>query len=285
MDQDIKETQIAQWDEERAYFDAIAERAGGFDLERIAARYEAAMNRPLFPLEVGYALMGNLRGKRVLDVGCGNGENSLLFARWGADVTGVDISAGAIALAKTRAAQFGLSANTRFLVMPFEEVAQAEAQFDVVWSAAFLHHVLNSLDAVVSLLHDNVKSDGLVVLIEPVRLSAVLKRIRSFVPPFPEGTPDERPLEASDLAKIWRRFEVNERRLFGPVSRACDQYGSRIFPQSYETGGKLQRGVFNAMYEVDRILMRLPVFESAAMIMVASLSPLAQLSPLSTATA
>ena len=274
MDIDKKQPSVAQWDEERSYFDAVAERAGPFDIEGVAARYEAAMQHPLYPLEVAYALMGDIRGKRVLDVGCGNGENSLLFARWGAEVTGIDISPGAIALAQRRAAEAGLSANTNFLVMPFEEVANAEARFDVVWSAAFLHHVLDRLEAVVTLLHQNVTPNGRVVLMEPVRLSEVVKRVRALIPPYPEGTPDERPLETADLAKIWRRFGVAERRLYGPLSRACDQYGFRLFTGSYETGSRFQRGVFDSIYKADQLLMRMPFSQSTAMIMVAALSPL-----------
>src|SRR3954469_11701499 len=40
------------------------------------------------------------RGKRVLDVGCGAGTDLIHFARGGAQVTGVDVSASAIALAR-----------------------------------------------------------------------------------------------------------------------------------------------------------------------------------------
>ena len=38
------------------------------------------------------ALMGNLRGKRVLDIGAGLGESSVYFALQGAEVTTTDIS-------------------------------------------------------------------------------------------------------------------------------------------------------------------------------------------------
>jgi SAM-dependent methyltransferase len=53
------------------------------------------------------------RGKRVLDVGCGAGTDLMRFAKAGAIVTGVDISASAIALARTNFAQQGLAADLR----------------------------------------------------------------------------------------------------------------------------------------------------------------------------
>jgi SAM-dependent methyltransferase len=48
------------------------------------------------------------RGKRVLDVGCGAGTDLARFARGGASVVGVDLSASAIALARQNFAQQGL---------------------------------------------------------------------------------------------------------------------------------------------------------------------------------
>src|SRR6185295_8169989 len=55
-----------------------------------------------FPLEYAYALLGDVRGRTVLDFGCGSGQNSLLLARRGARVVGVDISASLIELARRR---------------------------------------------------------------------------------------------------------------------------------------------------------------------------------------
>ena len=50
--------------------------------------------------ELGIAAMGNVKGKRVLDVGCGAGSTSRALNTLGADVTGVDISKDLLALAK-----------------------------------------------------------------------------------------------------------------------------------------------------------------------------------------
>lgn len=69
------------WASEREFFDAQALAAANFNLIKIAERYEGAMGRALYPLEVAYEILGDIRGKRLLDVGCGLGENSLSFAR------------------------------------------------------------------------------------------------------------------------------------------------------------------------------------------------------------
>ena len=53
------------------------------------------------------------RGQQVLEVGCGAGTDLVRFARGGAQVTGVDISPSAIALARQNFAQQGLAADLR----------------------------------------------------------------------------------------------------------------------------------------------------------------------------
>lgn len=257
-----------QWAKEREFFDAAAAAAGPFNIELIAPRYEAAMARPLFPLEVAYALMGDLKGKRVLDVGCGNGENSLLFARWGANVTGVDISAGAIGVCRQRAASLGLGARTVFIETPFELVSNSEQPFDIIWSAAFLHHVLDRLDEVMKIFSGLLKPDGFVLFSEPVRLSPVIKAIRSVMPPYAVGTPDERPLENADLAEIARHFDISDRRLYGPVSRAADRWGGGGL---YETATRAKRARADALYRLDKNLMQNSLMKFASMIMVARL--------------
>ena len=53
------------------------------------------LNNPAF-----LAFIGDLRGRRVLDMGCGEGYNTRILARGGASMTGVDLSERMIALAQ-----------------------------------------------------------------------------------------------------------------------------------------------------------------------------------------
>jgi 2-polyprenyl-3-methyl-5-hydroxy-6-metoxy-1,4-benzoquinol methylase len=66
-------------------------------------------------------------GARVLDVACGHGRHSLELARRGFDVTGVDLSPRAIAIAREAAERGGLSAT--FLERDAREV-DFEGEFD-----------------------------------------------------------------------------------------------------------------------------------------------------------
>jgi ubiquinone/menaquinone biosynthesis C-methylase UbiE len=57
--------------------------------------------------------IGELNGGKVLDVGCGTGENALYLAGNGFSVTGVDLTSGAIASARAKAAEKKLKVDFR----------------------------------------------------------------------------------------------------------------------------------------------------------------------------
>ena len=79
---------------------------------------------------------GEIRG-RVLDVGCGTGEHSLMAAAAGLDATGVDIAAAAIAQAQQKSRDRGVSA--RFFVWDVFALDQLREQFDTVLDCGLFH--------------------------------------------------------------------------------------------------------------------------------------------------
>lgn len=78
-----------------------------------------------------------LIGGRVLDLGCGKGENALRFAEAGLEVTGLDASAVAIARAQTKAQQRRLS--VRFIQANALRLAELDQTFDTVTDSGLLH--------------------------------------------------------------------------------------------------------------------------------------------------
>jgi 2-polyprenyl-3-methyl-5-hydroxy-6-metoxy-1,4-benzoquinol methylase len=135
-----------RWEEEAKFFDQSAERAAArlrpID-PLILERYRRS--RALYVKELCLRLIGDLTQKRILDVGCGDGENSVLLARLGANVTGVDVSRGAVQVAERRAAMDGVTTQTSFLCSPIERL-QGAGGFDVIWIDNCLHHVLPALE-------------------------------------------------------------------------------------------------------------------------------------------
>jgi len=88
------------------------------------------------PAFVRLADSGLLCG-RVLDAGCGTGENTLLAAAHGAGATGVDISPRAIAQAREKAAGRGLA--VRFEVADALNLGQLGMAFDTVIDSGLFH--------------------------------------------------------------------------------------------------------------------------------------------------
>ena len=81
------------------------------------------------------------RGKRVLEVGCGAGVDLARFARGGAEVTGVDLSPSAIALARTNFEQQAL--RGRFEVADGERLPFADNSFDLVFAHGVVQYTAN----------------------------------------------------------------------------------------------------------------------------------------------
>jgi ubiquinone/menaquinone biosynthesis C-methylase UbiE/uncharacterized protein YbaR (Trm112 family) len=75
----------------------------------------------------------DVRGKRVLDVGCGTGRFLDVAAKWGADAVGIDLSA-AIDVAHENLSCATL-AQADVFQLPF-----ADESFDVIYSIGVLHH-------------------------------------------------------------------------------------------------------------------------------------------------
>jgi SAM-dependent methyltransferase len=90
----------------------------------------------------GFAEFERWRDKRVLEVGCGIGTDTMSFARHGARVTAVDLSEKSLAVARQRAEVYGLAVRIRFLQGDAEhlfEVLPVEP-FDLVYSFGVVHH-------------------------------------------------------------------------------------------------------------------------------------------------
>ena len=81
------------------------------------------------------------RGQRVLDVGCGAGTDLVRFARGGAIVTGVDVAASAIALARENVRQQGLEADLR--EADGEDLPFADESFDLVYAHGVVQYTTN----------------------------------------------------------------------------------------------------------------------------------------------
>lgn len=114
-------------------YDDPAFFAGYSTLERFGAGWERAAERADF-----LALLPNIEGLRVLDLGCGAGQLAHYLATTGAaEVVGVDVSERMLALARAQWAHPRVTHRRE----PIEHVAFPLARFDLVVSSLVLHYV------------------------------------------------------------------------------------------------------------------------------------------------
>src|SRR5205085_8502598 len=95
-------------------------------------RYETEWHIPEF---VPFAEM---RGRKVLEIGCGNGADGVMFAAAGADYTGVDLTEAAVAATRRHFAVMNLPGQ--FRTADAERLDFPAESFDVVYSYGVLHH-------------------------------------------------------------------------------------------------------------------------------------------------
>jgi 2-polyprenyl-3-methyl-5-hydroxy-6-metoxy-1,4-benzoquinol methylase len=89
-----------------------------------------------------FADFARWKNRRVLEVGCGLGTDTINFARAGALVTAVDLSEESLDLARRRATIYGVDDRVRFVAADAERLsAFIEPQpYDLVYSFGVIHH-------------------------------------------------------------------------------------------------------------------------------------------------
>jgi SAM-dependent methyltransferase len=99
-----------------------------------------------------------LKGKLVLDVGCGMGRFAEVATRWGARVVGIDLSAAAEVAAKNLADRDFVAFQADVFALPF-----APESFDIIYSVGVLHHTPDC-EAAVKTLQKYLKPGGILAV-------------------------------------------------------------------------------------------------------------------------
>jgi len=87
---------MQQWERAEIARSAVEADLTPDDTLRVApdiyARYVSPPADTAYPLEFAFHLIGDVLGKRIVDLGCGSGANTALLVNRGAQVWGIDIS-------------------------------------------------------------------------------------------------------------------------------------------------------------------------------------------------
>ena len=115
------------------------------DWNDFAETYQANSQEPdthnkIVEIPAMLSLIGDVKDKKVLDAGCGHGYYSLLLAKKGAIVTGIDISEKMIELAKKDAVK--ASVQCQFFVCDMQDLSMFKSDnFDLVTSSFVAHYL------------------------------------------------------------------------------------------------------------------------------------------------
>jgi 2-polyprenyl-3-methyl-5-hydroxy-6-metoxy-1,4-benzoquinol methylase len=242
------------YDRQYAQFLALPDHALRIDRKVLEENIENP-SRPFYERRMLYrATMRALeaepvRGKKVLDYGCGPADFGLWMATEGADVTLLDLSPAAIEVGLKRARASGvtvrgISADASRLDMLRDQ------EFDMVFACAALHHTLKYPDAVEELARV-MKPGARVVLCETWGGNPVLnaaRKIRALAAREKEEQGEDIILSKKELRALEPYFadvRVDTMNLFA--------MGKRVLRGRFERGWA--RGVMRGLEAIDAAVL------------------------------
>jgi 2-polyprenyl-3-methyl-5-hydroxy-6-metoxy-1,4-benzoquinol methylase len=160
-------------------------------------------------LNAALAHFGDVRGKRLLDLGCGTGAASLFFASHGATVTAVDISPEAVRKLREHCAGARIESVTAIEGSAFD--VESLGPFELVYGSMILHHIEPFADFV-RILRGSLVPEGRAFFYENSAMSQLLIWFRThvvgrlWVPK--RGDEDEFPLMPQEIDLLRTRFSV-----------------------------------------------------------------------------
>lgn len=205
---------------ERAFFDEqAARRRPGLTDDVLRFTDDAYLDHETW-IRPAFAALGDAAGKSILDLGCGHGMASIVLARRGARVTGLDLSAGYLAEAAARAQVNGVSLS--LVSADAERTPFADASFDAVWANAVVHHL--DIERAAREIARLLKPGGRAVVCEPWGDNPALRWARRRMAyQHKDRTHDEEPLRSNCLPIFRKYFHSVQWRgdqLFGMLRRA-----------------------------------------------------------------
>lgn len=181
-------------------------------------------------LRVMFEWLGDLRGKRVLELGCGPGDYTIMMARRGADVTALDIALSSLHITRQRAGASGVGGAVHVSWMVAETLAFPAATFDWVVGLGLLHHADPA--ALGPELKRVLRPGGRALFREPLGTNPVLEFARHYLPYRDKHhSLNEHPLRYEHIHQVGQSFRstrVREFYLLSMISRAIG--GEMSFP-------------------------------------------------------
>ena len=200
-------------------------RAEHVDLQRFLSLTPERYTNGIGWRQHAFETLGDLRGKRVLDICCGYSMTPIVLALSGAEqVVAVDVSPVSLEKVEAVAELRGVSARVKTHCGPVESLPFEDDSFDRIYGGAALHHLV--LDQAVVELSRLLAPDGVAVFQDPLGHNRLLEFARDNLnyagKHAAKGT--DHPLTVTEIERFGRNFKSMSWRgfdLIASVSRAA----------------------------------------------------------------
>jgi len=112
----------------------------------------------LMEMPLSFSLLGDVKGKKVLDAGCGTGISSKILSEKGAKVTGIEISKNMAEIAK----EYCKGLDIKFDKGSIDELPYENNSFDAILASLVIHY-FEDPTGVFKEFHRVLKKDGILV--------------------------------------------------------------------------------------------------------------------------
>lgn len=125
-----------------------------YDLRQKGDNFNVLLEQPAM-----MELLPDVKGKRILDLGCGFGDNCIDFINRGAEfVVGIDISEKMLAVAQRENSH----SKIKYFNMGMDEVCTLDDNFDLVYSSLAFHYIEN-FGKLISDIYDRLNAGGILL--------------------------------------------------------------------------------------------------------------------------
>jgi 2-polyprenyl-3-methyl-5-hydroxy-6-metoxy-1,4-benzoquinol methylase len=153
--------------------------------------------------------LGDIRGKKILDLGCGLGEASVYFSLKGAKVTALDLSPGMLKLT-SKLAKINNTKLKTHLASAENFNMSINQKFDVIYAGNCLHH--SNISQTLNKIMTHLKRDGIFVSWDPIQYNPLINVYRKIATKV--RTVDEHPLTYKDIQLIKGKFKKASTKYF-----------------------------------------------------------------------
>ena len=191
-----------------------------------------SVERDVF-IQCAIDFLGNVRGKLILDLGCGIGDISYFLAKKGSTIFGIDISRGMLNLSSKKIKDNKLEEKANFSKMTTEKVGFKDNSFDAVFGGYILHHT--EVELTIKEVYRVLKKNGKAVFVENFANNKILSFSRKYlagrfgIPRY--GTITEHPLTNKDIKIMKSLFK--KMKIINPDMNFMTLFDRQIFKYRY----------------------------------------------------